>query len=387
MTNPRYNKDLGVLGLRARLGLRWPDRRGGEHKRMNKPTIAITMGDPAGIGPEIVARALGEAEVRACCNPVVIGDPKILASAIELLGSRLSLRTVSTPRGAGADPSTLEIIPAGELPAGALMPGTLDARWGESAAACCRRAVELAKVGEVKAIVSTPFNKEAFHMAGIKAMDDMIYFQQCFGGPDHAYMVGEVAGLWVTTVTFHVPFRAIADLITVEAVLSKIRGLHRVMQAAKVNPLRIGVAALNVHSGEGGLFGREEIEAIAPAIRMAEAEGYAVVGPVPADSLFLKALQGDYAGLVCMYHDQANIGRKILGREQPGVTLYMGMPTPVLTVPHGTAYDIAWKGVAREAMLNRAVMMAAAIAKSDSDGWDGTRSTDKRESAKPPISL
>jgi 4-hydroxythreonine-4-phosphate dehydrogenase len=330
---------------------------------LKKPNIAITMGDPAGIGPEIVARALGEAEVRACCNPVVIGDPEILARAVELVGSGLSIVIVPKAVGAGTNPSTLDAIPAGELPAGTLMPGTLDARWGESAAACCRRSVEMAKAGEVSAIVSTPFNKEAFHMAGITAMDDMAYFQQCFGEPEEVYMVGEVAGLWVTTVTFHVPFRAIADLITVEAVLEKIRGLHRVMQAAKVNPLRIGVAALNVHSGEGGVFGREEIDVIEPAIRMANAEGYAVVGPVPPDSLFLNALQGDYAGLVCMYHDQANIGRKILGRERPGVTLYMGMPTPVVTVPHGTAYDIAWKGVAKHAMLTRAVTMAAAMAR------------------------
>lgn len=334
---------------------------------MKKPTIAITMGDPAGIGPEVVARALGEEEVRACCNPVVIGDPKILARAVELIGSRLSIVVVTNAAGAGTDSSTLDIILAGEVRAGALMPGTLDARWGESAAACCRRAVEIAKAGDVSAIVSTPFNKEAFHMAGIMAMDDIAYFHQCFGGPDHAYMVGEVAGLWVTTVTFHVPFRAIADLITVESLLEKIRGLHRVMRAAKVNQLRIGVAALNVHSGEGGLFGREEIDVIEPAIRMAKAEGYTVVGPVPADSLFLKALQGDYAGLVCMYHDQANIGRKILGRDQPGVTLYMGMPTPVVTVPHGTGYDIAWKGVAKHAMLARAIVMAAEMAQGGED--------------------
>jgi len=343
---------------------------------MSKPAIAITMGDPAGIGPEIVARVLGEAEVRARCNPVVIGDPKILARAVELVRSRLSIVIVPTATGAGTNPSTLDIVSAGELPDGALMLGTLDARWGESAAACCRRSVEMAKAGEVSAIVSTPFNKEAFHMAGIMAMDDMVYFQQCFGGLDDAYMVGEVAGLWVTTVTFHVPFRAIADLITVEAVIEKIRGLHRVMQAAKVTPLRIGVAGLNVHSGEGGMFGREEIDVIGPAIRKANAEGYAVTGPVPPDSLFPNALQGDYGGLVCMYHDQANIGRKILGRERPGVTLYMGMPTPVITVPHGTAYDIAWKGVAKHAMLARAITMAAAIAKGTSGGWYASGITD-----------
>ena len=329
---------------------------------MLNPAIAITMGDPAGIGPEIVVRTLDDKDVRACCNPVVIGDPKILAQAVELAGSTLAINIVQTAAGAGVNPSTLDIVPAGELPAGKLMPGTLDARWGESAAACCRRAVEMAKNGEVGAIVSTPFNKEAFHMAGITEMDDMTYFQQCFGGPGNAYMVGEVAGIWVTTVTFHTSFREIADLITIEAVLEKIRGLHRAMQMDKATSQRIGVAALNVHAGEGGMFGREEIDVIEPAIEQAKAEGYDVLGPVPADSLFVNALNGDFTGVVCMYHDQANIARKILGREQPGVTLYLGMPKPVVTVPHGTAYDIAWKGVAKHAMLVRAAKMAAAIA-------------------------
>jgi 4-hydroxythreonine-4-phosphate dehydrogenase len=327
------------------------------------------MGDPAGIGPEIVVRTLSDNKVRTCCNPVVIGDPKILTQAIELVGSPLAVNIVGTPAGAGANPSNLDIVPDGELTPGALNPGTLDTRCGESAAACCRRAVEMAKAGLVSAIVSTPFNKEAFHMAGITAMDDMTYFQQCFGGSETAYMVGEVAGVWVTTVTFHVSFREIADLITVEAVLNKIRSLGQVLQSVKKTPQRIGVAGLNVHAGEGGMFGREEIDVIQPAIRQAKAEGHDVIGPVPADSLFPNELKGHYTGLVCMYHDQANIGRKILGRDQPGVTLYMGMPTPVVTVPHGTAYDIAWKGVAKEAMLSRAVMMAAAIAEGTAGEW------------------
>ncbi|MBN2569299.1 MAG: 4-hydroxythreonine-4-phosphate dehydrogenase PdxA, partial [Deltaproteobacteria bacterium] len=239
----------------------------------------------------------------------------------------------------------------------------LDARWGESAAACCRRAVEMAKDGQVNAIVSTPFNKEAFHMAGITAMDDMTYFQQCFGGSDTAYMVGEVAGVWVTTVTFHVCFREIADLITFEAVLSKIRSIGQVLKLVKKTPQRIGVAGLNVHAGEGGMFGREEVDVIEPAIKKAKAEGYDVIGPVPADSLFPNALREHYTGLVCMYHDQANIGRKILGRDQPGVTLYMGMPKPVATVPHGTAYEIAWRGMAKHQMISRAVKTAAAVSK------------------------
>jgi 4-hydroxythreonine-4-phosphate dehydrogenase len=213
----------------------------------------------------------------------------------------------------------------------------------------------------VAAIVSAPFNKEAFHLAGYRAMDDMTYYEECFAAGT-AYQVGEVAGLWSTPVTFHVPFRAIPDLITREAVLFKIRKLHTVMEAARVAPLKIGVAGLNVHSGEGGMFGREEIDVIGPAIRQAQAEGYDVVGPVPPDSFFPNALNGAYRGLVCMYHDQANIARKLLGREQPGVSLFLGMPAPVVTTPHGTAYDIAWQGKARHDMLARAITVAAALA-------------------------
>jgi 4-hydroxythreonine-4-phosphate dehydrogenase len=281
--------------------------------------------------------------------------------AMELVKAGLVVRTVPSAREAGADPGTLDVIPAGELPPDVLKPGTLDARWGEAAAACCRKAVELAKAGEVAGITSAPFNKEAFHMAGYKVMDDMTYYEECFAAGT-AYQVGEVAGIWTTPVTFHVAFRAIPDLITKDAVLAKIRSLDKVLKAAKVDPAKIGVVALNVHCGEGGMFGREEIDVITPAIQAAKAEGFNVAGPIPPDSAFPLALRGDYQGLVLMYHDQANIGRKIIGRDQPGVSLFLGMPVPVVTTPHGTAYDVAWKGIAKHNMLARAITMAAALA-------------------------
>jgi 4-hydroxy-L-threonine phosphate dehydrogenase PdxA len=328
---------------------------------MSQPLVAVTMGDPAGIGPEIVARALAEPEVRKVCRPVVVGDPRIMFRAMELVKSGLVVRTATSLQAAGLDPGTLDVIPAGELPPGALKTGTLDARWGEAAAACCRKAVELAKAGDVVGITSAPFNKEAFHMAGYKAMDDMTYYEECFAKGE-AYQVGEVAGIWTTPVTFHVAFRAIPDLITKTSVLAKIRSLDKVIKAAKVSPARIGVVALNVHCGEGGMFGREEIDVISPAIQQAKAEGFNVAGPVSPDSAFPLALRGDYQGLVLMYHDQANIGRKIIGRDQPGVSLFLGMPVPVVTTPHGTAYDIAWKGIAKHNMVARAITMAAALA-------------------------
>ena len=328
---------------------------------MSLPTVAVTMGDPAGIGPEIVARALGEGEVRATCWPVVVGDPRLMMRAAELVRSPLRVCAVRAVRGSGSDPATLDVLPAGEVDPDSLKPGTLDARWGKSSAQCVERVVAAAKAGEVTSIVSAPLNKETFHMAGYTAMDDMTYFEECFAA-GQAYQVGEVAGLWTTPVTFHVPFRQIPDLITKKAVLNKIRTLYHVMTAAKVTPVKIGVAALNVHAGEGGMFGREEIDAIRPAVEQAKAEGLDVIGPIPADSFFPLALRGDFKGMVFMYHDQANIGRKILGRESPGVSLFLGMPVPVATVPHGTAYDIAWQGVAKHAMIVRAITMAVSMA-------------------------
>ncbi|HTU02105.1 MAG TPA: 4-hydroxythreonine-4-phosphate dehydrogenase PdxA [Candidatus Sulfotelmatobacter sp.] len=329
---------------------------------MSVPTIAITMGDPAGIGPEITARALAEAEVRSCCHPVVFGEPRIMAKAVELVKAPLKVRSVPNAKGAGADRGTMDVVTAGEVDPAILTPGKLDARWGHSEADCARRAVMAAKAGEVQGIASAPLNKETFHMAGYKAMDDMTWFEECFGPAGVSYQIGEVAGIWTTPVTFHVAFRQIADLITVEEILRKIRSLDAVMKAAKAEPRKIGVLALNVHAGEGGMFGREEIDVIGPAIQKAKQAGFDVKGPLSPDAAFPIALRGDYQGLVCMYHDQANIARKIIGRDKPGVSLFLGMGVPVGTVPHGTAYDIAWKGVAKHNQFVWAITMTASLA-------------------------
>jgi len=327
-----------------------------------KPVIGITMGDPAGIGPEIVARVLQSSEVRDQCVPVVIGDPMVMDKSIDLVRANLTTKVVSAASAAGTDRSTVYVVSTGELRDVTLVAGKLDARYGQAAADCCRRAVEMVQAGEIQAIVSTPVNKEAFRAAGITALDDMAFFEECFGGADDAYMVGEVSGIWVTIVTFHIGLKEVSDFVTRRTVLDKILGLKKVMESAGVASIRIGVAALNPHAGEGGMFGREEIDEISPAVIQAAEEGFDVVGPIPADSIFLNALEGEFNGLVFMYHDQANIGRKILGRERPGVTLYIGMPAPVLTVPHGTAFDIAWQGKARADMLLKCTVTAARMA-------------------------
>lgn len=329
---------------------------------MSNPAVVITMGDPAGIGPEIIVRALGERELRSC-PLIVVGDPRIMTRAAELVGSSLRVRTVGAVKGAGTDPSTLDVLPAGELDPGVLQPGTHDPRWGKSSAQCVICAVAAAKGGEVGAIVSGPINKETLHLAGYGAWDNMGFFQECFGAGE-AYGAGELGGIWMTKITDHVAFRQVADLITTEAVLRKIRILHKVMTAARVSPVKIGVAALNPHGGEGGKYGREELEVIGPAIEKARADGMDVHGPIPADSFFPVAARDGLQGMVFMYHDQGNIGRKIQAWEKPGVSLYLGMPVPIVTPNHGTAYDIAWRGVAKPGMMAHAIQMASRLAES-----------------------
>ena len=326
-----------------------------------KPILGITMGDAAGIGPELILKAFRSPELFERCRPLVVGSRAVMDLYQRLLDIQVPMRSVTSAEEALYGPGTLDILDLGLVDAAALAIGKVAAEPGNASVVYTQAAGRLALEGAIDAIVSAPLNKETFHMAGYTAMDDMTYFQECFATGE-AYQVGEVAGLWTTPVTFHVPFRRIPDLITKEAVLSKIRILHQVMTAAKVTPVKIGVAALNVHGGEGGMFGREEIDIIGPAIQQAKAEGINVVGPIPADSFFPLALRGDFKGMVFMYHDQANIGRKILGRDSPGVSLFLGMPVPVVTVPHGTAYDIAWKGVAKHAMIVHAITMAVSLA-------------------------
>ncbi|TVQ22688.1 MAG: hypothetical protein EA383_15190 [Spirochaetaceae bacterium] len=329
---------------------------------MMKPRIGITMGDPSGIGPEIVVRGVNDSVVQRGCLPIVIGDPQIMSRAVQLNKSHLEVEVITNPAEATDVKDTLFVIPSGVLGDHDLIPGKTDKRYGESAAECCRDAVEFAKRGDIQCIVSTPFNKESFHLAGITSLDDMTYFETCFGEKDTAYMIGEIAGIWVTMVTYHVGLKDVSGLVTKKSVVEKTLGLHDVMQAADVSPINIGVAGFNPHSGEGGMFGTEEIDTIIPAIHDLHDRGLTVSGPIPPDSIFLNALDGRYNGIVSMYHDQANIARKILGRNDPGVTIYVGMPVPVLTVPHGTAFDIAWKGKARADVLIKAVRTAAKMA-------------------------
>lgn len=327
---------------------------------MDRPVIAVAMGDAAGVGPELVVNVLAREETWARCRPLVIGDAGVMREACRLLGVTRTVREVGSVREAAFTPDGIDVLCPVGLAVGAVPMGRMEARLGDAAARCMRRAFELAAPGDVQGVVLAPMNKQGFHLAGYPYMDELEYLVAQTGATE-AFSLGAITPtLWTVAVTQHLPFRDIATTLTTEGILRHTRQLHDVLRAVGVAQPAIAVAALNVHAGEGGLFGREEIDVIEPAVREAQALGLAVTGPVPADTVFVRARAGEFQGVVCMYHDQANIARKLLATRR-GATVYLGLPVPCATTAHGTAYDIAGKGVAAPESLADALGYVASL--------------------------
>jgi len=231
---------------------------------------------------------------------------------------------------------------------------------GEAAARCLGKAYELALAGEIHGVVAAPMNKEAFHLAGYEHLDELAYLADLTGRRD-AFMVGAMEWVWTIPVTEHVAFLAIPDPITKERVLRYIGHLHSILRRVKGGEPRIGVAALNVHGGEGGLFGREEMDEIGPAVQEARARGINAQEPFPADTVFVRAREEGFDGVVCMYHDQANIVRKLQGTRR-GATLFIGLPVVCGTTAHGTAFDKAGQGICDPGSLEDALRYTVKLA-------------------------
>ena len=325
-----------------------------------KPIVAITMGDPAGVGPEIAVKALSTEEVYALCRPLVVGDARVLARARDLLKSPLTLRPIAGVAEARFERGTMEILDLANVELARLEVGKVSAMAGRAAVEYVVKAVELALAGEVDAIATGPINKEAINQAGYdyightELLADLTKTQRC------TTML--VAGpLRVTHVTRHVPLRRVADLITREKVLETILVTAEGLGQLGIEHPRLGVAALNPHGGEGGLLGREEIEEIAPAVEEARQRGIDARGPFPADSIFFRALKGEFDAVVAMYHDQGHIPVKVYDFEG-SATVTLGLPIVRTSVDHGTAFDIAWKGIASPRSLIQAVKLAAQMA-------------------------
>jgi 4-hydroxythreonine-4-phosphate dehydrogenase len=340
------------------------------------------MGDVAGVGPEVIARAWTDPAVHQLCRPLVIGDPDVMSKAIRLVNS--PVMAVSIDRPELGEPS-IEIMPcfkpADARDLGSLIdvsPGQLDRRAGRAAYDSLIGAIELAIAGRIDAITTLPLNKESLRMAGIPQPGHTEILAARCKASDHAMMLylaadqakgagdagGEVrSGLGVVHVTLHVALRKIFELISTEAVASKIRLADRAMRPLTGGRQpRVAVSSLNPHAGENGLFGDEEIKLIRPAVEAMRAEGHDVHGPFPNDTLYRQALDGAFDVVVAMYHDQGHIALKTAGFRR-AVNVTLGLPIVRTSVAHGTAFDIAWKGIADPSSLIEAVRVASRLAK------------------------
>ncbi|HEY0419936.1 MAG TPA: 4-hydroxythreonine-4-phosphate dehydrogenase PdxA [Acetobacteraceae bacterium] len=328
---------------------------------MTRPLVAITMGDPCGIGPEIIAKAAARPETHDLCRPVVVGDPARLLDAARRAGQDLAVTELAEGGLAELEtaPDRLAVLPAGAVPAG-LAYGIVSPVGGEAAYRCVVRAVELASGGAVAAICTAPLSKEALHEAGHRYPGHTELIAELTATPEVSMML-TTPKLRVIHVTTHVGLLDAVARIEPGLVFRTVaRGREALLRLLGREP-RIGLCAINPHAGEGGLFGRgEEAEKIAPAVMRAAELGWAVQGPLAADTLFFRAVRGDFDLVVAMYHDQGHGPVKVLGLEE-GVNVTVGLPIIRTSVDHGTALDIAGTGKADEGSLIAALRQAALL--------------------------
>ena len=324
---------------------------------MNAPLIAVTMGDPAGIGPEIVARAF--AEEGRDRRAIVVGDPAILERAIRLLDVPLVVNEISEPEEAAFEPGAVDVLAVGELSED-LPFGVLDARAGDAAFRYLEKATELASEGRVGAIATAPLNKEAMHLAGHRYPGHTEILARLTGTEDYAMML-VTDELKVIHVSTHVSLREAIERVQPERELAVIRLAHASMRRLGVENPKVAVAGLNPHAGENGLFGTEDAERIAPAILEARTEGIEASGPHPPDTVLMRARRGVFDIVVVQYHDQGHIPVKLMGFDT-GVNVTVGLPFFRTSVDHGTAFDIAGTGEADHASMRAAIDLARTLA-------------------------
>ncbi len=325
-----------------------------------KPILGITMGDAAGIGPEIIVKALASKEIYEIARPVVFGDKKIMERAIGIVGEGLTCQTVQDPSLAGKTYGTIDIVDLDNLPLD-LPFAQVDGRAGKASYEYIEKAVGYAMKEQIHAIVTAPLNKEALNLGGCHYPGHTEILGALSGQKDYSMML--VGGaLKVIHVTTHVPLRKACDLVKKDRVLRVIGLADDTLKMMGFEKPRIAVAGLNPHSGEHGLFGTEDELEIAPAIAEAKAMGMDVTGPVPPDTVFYQAaIKERFDIVVVMYHDQGHIPIKVLGFET-GVNVTVGLPFIRTSVDHGTAFDIAGKGIADGKSMTESLLLGAKMA-------------------------
>jgi 4-hydroxythreonine-4-phosphate dehydrogenase len=329
---------------------------------MTVPKIALVMGDAAGVGIELAARLLAATDEIREAAVLAIGDAGLLRRGAKVAGLALDLAVLRDAGEAAFRPGRPELLDVGHEGAETIPQGVPTAESGAFAMRNFGMALDLAKAGAVDAICFTPFNKQALKLAGNPYLDEIHWAADRLGFSGRTSEYNLLDDLWNCRVTSHIPLAGVAGRLTREEVLESILDADRTIHRAGTAQPRLAVAGLNPHAGEGGLFGREEIDVIAPAIADAKARGVAAEGPFPADTVWLRAKRGDFDAVVTMYHDQGQIALKLLGFTR-GVTILGGMPVPICTPAHGTAYDIVREGKADPGATLAAFRAAVRMAK------------------------
>jgi 4-hydroxythreonine-4-phosphate dehydrogenase len=316
-----------------------------------KPRIGIGVGDRNGIGPEIVAALLAEQPIYEAADITVFGDPQVLA---------FGANVAKTPFAGSF--RTVELTKFSQEPIGT---GKVSARAGAEVLEQLSAMLDAAKRGEIDGIVFAPLNKNAMRLGGLQQGDELDFIMERMAYSGNCGELNVLGDLWTSRVTSHVAMRDVGGLITQARVHDAIVLANETLRAAGNAAPRIAVAGFNPHAGDGGTYGDEEIREIGPAIEQAKREGINAAGPFPADTVFVAAMRGDYDAVVTMYHDQGQIAMKLL-KFGSGVTVLAGLPVPVTTVGHGTAYDIVGQGIARADGLREALKICCSMARAKS---------------------
>lgn len=326
----------------------------------SRPVLAVTMGDPAGIGPEIAVRALLDDAVRAASRCFLIGDARVFARALSACGLAARLNRIGGPEALADEAGVIDVLHQETVDPAGLRIGQVQALGGEAAFASIKAAIALAMAGRIDGVATTPINKESLKAAKIPFIGHTEMFAEFTGAADEMTMF-TISGLKIFFLTRHLSLIEACRQITQELVAKGVNKSVKALAQLGIARPHLAVAALNPHGGEDGLFGREEIEAIKPAIVAARARGMTVSGPVPADSVFHMARLGRYDAVLSLYHDQGHIAAKMLDFEKT-VSVTLGLPILRTSVDHGTAFDIAGTGKASAVSMIEAIKVAAEYA-------------------------
>ena len=328
-----------------------------------KPTLGVLLGDACGIGPEIVAKLTGRAEIYDTANVLIVGDQRIFRMGQKIAGLTQPVAVTDDLDSVRFETGRPVLFDYPTISDDEVTVGKVNPKSGAAVFKTLSFILEMALAKKIDGFIFAPFNKEAMILGGMPYHSELDFFKEKFNRPDIPGEVNVMDDLWATRVTSHIGLAQVSALITRDNVLRTIRFMDGVLRTFGIKSPRLAVSALNPHAGEGGMFGPEEQEAIGPAIGMARKEGIDAEGPFPADTIFLRIKPGNFHAVVSMYHDQGQIATKLLGFDR-GITVHGGLPIAIATPAHGSAFDIAGKGIANPEGITRAFLVAGRLAAS-----------------------